>query len=235
VQGVNPRTVNVPGSAAFEVVCEQLQTCPVAAPETSIMQTIGLQWPEWSAYEAKIDIATWGHVAGHGSATSQPESEPEGALSPVVTIELGWRDFIALMPVNASQEGQLVLLLAEVSSSLTVDGSNPEDSEADAHFNIGTHCVDDCDPYDGSHTEIRFRRDGPGTVTKTEVLGFVGRLGQWLEFESYLAINIGPNSDGSSSSASASLRIDRLVGVVDLDTRETVATREICTASGATY
>jgi hypothetical protein len=168
-------------------------------------------------------------VAGHGSATSQPDSD-----GPAITIELGWKDFITLVPVNASQNGEQVLLLAEVSWSLMVDGSDPEDSRADTFWRMGSNWTI-CDDCDDSIYEVDFREDGPATVTDTKVLGFIGRLGEWLDLESYMAINIGSNYDGSTSSAQASLQIDRLIEVVDLDTREPIAIREICTASGATY
>jgi hypothetical protein len=230
VQGLNPRTADVPGSATFEVVCQQPLQCPADPPEAGIIDTTDAWVSDGGTYEAVTEFATWGHVAGRISTASTAD-----ALGPGVTTELGWYDRFALVPVDSSDTSRFALLRADVTGSITVFGSDPENSGVHTHFSTGYGCPGCPISFSKVTDERRLSEDGSGTFTTSAVAYFITRIGDWDKLEAYMAINVGPDFDGSMSSSEASLRIDRLIDVVDANTFQPIAVREICTASGHTY
>lgn len=204
--------------------------CVAGAPEIMLIDTVGVGGGEGGDFETHVDVATWGHVAGR----VRTESE-ENQLGPGVTMGIGWIDYIAAVPTDSTDLERPVVIRAEVSGTITVSGSDPENSSVHTHFSTGDGCPGCAIPDGEVEDSRRFSQDGPGTFNTSGVALYRGRLGDWIRMEALLYLNVGQDFDGSSSESEASLKIERMIDVVDLYTGDPVAISEICTASGHEY
>ncbi|MGH7445549.1 MAG: hypothetical protein ACREKM_11755, partial [Longimicrobiales bacterium] len=229
VAGLNPRDATVPGSIDFEVTCELPLECPAEVPETSITENVYIDYTDTGGpYEQEVRAATWGHVAGSASATGSAEEGMRGSL---VTMELGWNDYIAVVPVDSSAIGDFMVLKAIVSGSITLNGSGEEPSVL-THYWAGIDAPGA--GYPGFQDDRRLH-DDIGTFAQTDTAYFPGHVGDWIQFQAYMALNVGAGGQSSVSSSEANMQIDRLIGVYDQITGELIPVLRLCTASGATY
>lgn len=231
VDGQNPRQVSVPGTVSFSVTCQQVQVCTDDAPETSLLQEIGTDSDYQGSFQTDVLSATWGHAAGRVSTSSSSE-----CCGPGVTMELGWSDYIQVVPIDPSQMGGWITILVEMSGSITIEGSAAQ-SRVHTYYETGDpSCLQVCDPpYDGMVDDRRYSEDGNGTFTRSQIVRFSGRFGEWIDFGAYLVVNTGADSESSTSVSEASLRVERIVGVVDSNSFQPLPVRELCTASGHSY
>lgn len=229
VAGLNPRDATVPGSVDFEVTCELPLECPAEAPDASITENVYIDYTDTGGpYEQEVRTATWGHVAGSASATGSADAGMRGTL---VTMELGWNDYVAVVPVDSSAIGDFMVLKAIVSGSITLDGAGEEPAVL-THYWTGINAAGVGYP---RFQDDRRLPDDVGTFAQTDTAYFAGQVGDWIEFRAYMALNVGGGGQSSVSSSEASMQIDRLIGVYDQITGELIPVRQLCTASGATY
>lgn len=227
----DPDDATVVGSASISVEVLSALACPADVPRTALIDDVGVWVPEGGTYETRIDAATWGHLAGYVRTESEPNE-----LGPGVTMELVWVDHLTPVPTEEDDLGRGVLIRAEVTGVISVDGSGPEDdSSVHTHFSTGDGCPGCPIPYEEVEDSRRFSEDGPGTYTTNGVASYSGRLGDWIDMVGELYLNVGSDFDGSWSASEASLEIDRLLEVVDAVTGEPIEIEGICTASGHAY
>lgn len=215
-------TAPEPGDSALQCVTE--------APETFLIDSVGVGGGDGGHFETEADPVTWGHVAGRVRTVSE-----ENVVGPGVTMGVGWVDYIAALPTDSSDLERPVVIRAEVSGMISVAGSDPENSSVHTHFSTGDGCAGCPIPNGEVEDSRRFSQDGPGTFNTSGVALYRGRLGDWIRMEGLLYLNVGQDFGGSTSESEASLKIERLIDVVDAFTGDPVPTSEICTASGHRY
>ncbi|CAN5693625.1 hypothetical protein BH23GEM9_BH23GEM9_21250 [soil metagenome] len=217
VQGLNPRTVDVPGSVSFEVVCEQPVQCPALdwrqpKLETNLEEN-GTPDTEGSTGTMQIDHLEFGKLAVSASAFDGSE----WGLSSWFIAEAWWEDYVSFIPVDPARLNESVMLRYRIVGSVMV-----ENATAGSWVNTGAGKWGD------SGTPI----DGSVNATFDETFSQWVMLGHWTGFiDGVHAFAIA--GDGGSSSVAAEATWT-LVDVTDSN-GAVVPVAQVCTASGASY
>lgn len=216
VAGMNPRSVAAPGSVDFAVTCQQVVQC-TAAPAPELTEILDLTPVDGTADGTAS--AAWGVLSATATATS-PAVPPDGhSHSGGARTSAGFDDYLFLVPVDPARVGEPVTLRVHVTGHATTSGTIGGDNwSAQVSFN------------NWSWSSV------PGdeaTKTIDEVVDSGRLLGFWMEFSGNVGTAVDAH-DGRSTSASASLKVERLIDVVDAN-GITVPISQICTASGTVY
>jgi hypothetical protein len=230
VQGLNPRGVVVPGDVSFEVVCQAPAVC-TAAPPVEFIERTSHHPGQGGSWSATVVSGLWNFMRAEASSTA-PVQDGTGFIGPGVTVSLGGKDFLQLIPVDPQRMDESVMLFVDVSGEIEVGGSGKNvevnsivrfDGAVNSLFMQARYYTHPDDPV-GS----------PGTIRESAIVGIPLRLGQWAELVSAVHVNVGPGMDGSTSMSKAELRVNRLVEVRDGNNLN-VPIASVCAASGTVY
>jgi hypothetical protein len=216
VEGLNPRSVTAPGTVDFAVTCQQVEQC-TAAPVPELTEIHDLR-PAGGSVTGTADAA-WGVVSASATAAS-PAAPPGGqSYSGSALTSAQFYDHLFLVPVDPARVGEAVTLRVHVSGDATTAGEVGGDNwSAQAVFGGWSW---QSAPWDAA------------AKTFDEVVDSPRLLGYWMEFDGQATTSVDAH-DGRSTSASASIKVERLVDVIDAN-GITVPIRQICTASGTVY
>jgi hypothetical protein len=212
VQGLNPRSVGVPGSTHFEVVCQAPVECEAfewsqfANPSVHVQNRYedgGLVLEEYVAF---------------GSATA---SVTAAATHSSAGVSLYWNDWLAFIPVDESRIGDAVTVLV----SVDVAG---QASNTDAVFGMGF-----ADAEFLLSVYLRVDHEGIETMERSEVASRFCILGQECSFPGSATARV-LAGNGGPATATASAKFVELIEVRD-GNNHVVPIKSICVASGTAY
>lgn len=214
VQGLNPRSVVLPGSTEFEVVCQPPLQC-TDAPEAELWSDPVVGSPMVSE-RGTLEVVT--AEFGFMEASASAISDGTGWQGPLGTASIQFRDAVKLIPFDSARVGGAAHL--RIRHTGQADLGDTRITMAD--FGYGPTSGSCCDLEGGLD-------DNPTIVDEVELINIT--FGEWTSFSGYMAVR----AEGLTNvSVSAWSRMD-FIDVVDSVTGEVIPVSRVCTASGHTY
>ena len=234
-QGLNPQDVSAPGSASFQVICQQPAACQ--SPPSSSLEPFLIITPPASGLVGggqksyQFVKSEYGHVEVTASTTA-----PDDSLGRADAVHLGieWLDYLALVPVDPARVGESVILSVRTYTLVEAnhgDGKALHDNATQVNFSargwpdMGESIIH------GNHI-----RNGDETTYYQEIATITTTgpfaLGSWFQFNGFATVEV--MSDGGTATGRALFRIDGLVEAVDAS-GQPVPLVQICSASGTAY
>jgi hypothetical protein len=222
VFGINPRAVDSPGATTFEVLCQRPTSCTLPPPAPELYSRTGRTPRDGGTVNTQIIRSQW-----HDHAVSASATAPGTGLSDEVSAESGSLDYMFFVPVDPSRAG-------EGGMTLIYHVTGRADASGETHASSGmVTAVAIAHAYPRSWQAESYNQSSVSITVDENVAYGPFSLGRWVNWGVYASADA-KSRNGQTSTAQASIKVDRLIEVRDF-AGNVVPILKVCTASGTQY